>query len=482
MSDQQAKALDTIPAFITQAMADWHIPGLAIAVVQNGELNLLHGFGWRDKEAGLPVTTDTLFPICSLTKSFTASGLAVLADAGRLDWDRPVRDYVPELRLHDRAATERVTVRDLLLHRTGLPRHDWVHMAGTLDRMGQVRALQHLEPTADLRARWQYQNLMYNLAGVVTERISGNTWEGSIRAEILEPLGMGRHALSLDAMQKDPDHARPHVMLDGALRRVPVRPIHTIPSGGLAASIDAMARYLRMHLGGGSFEGRQLLSPAMSRLMQSPQIHVGASPWAELGEVHYGFGLDVLQYRGDKRVSHGGAWTGYCSALVMLPERGMGVAVLTNGHDHAVGPAIASTVFDRLCGRDEVPWLHRLSNLRDKAVKEQEERRAAWLQSRHHGTSPSHPAADYAGCYEHPAYGRICVMVEGGRLRLDGLGVTSPLTHWHYDVFMTDADPTIWIEGWPVMFGYGDTGRIDRMMIRLEPSLPEIVFSQVQSA
>jgi len=172
LSEQPTTVLDSIPAFITRAMADWHIPGLAIAVVQANELTMLHGFGWRDREAGLPVTTDTLFPICSLTKSFTASSLATLADAGRLDWDRPVRDYVPELRLHDRDATERVTVRDLLLHRTGLPRHDWVHMAGTLDRMGQVRVLRHLEPSAGLRERWQYQNLMYNLAGVVTERTS----------------------------------------------------------------------------------------------------------------------------------------------------------------------------------------------------------------------------------------------------------------------------------------------------------------------
>jgi len=299
-----------IPALITRAMADWHIPGLAIAVVQANELTMLHGFGWRDREAGLPVTTDTLFPICSLTKSFTASGLAILADAGRLDWDRPVRDYVPELRLHDRDATERVSVRDLLLHRTGLPRHDWVHMAGTLDRMGQVQVLRDLEPSAGLRERWQYQNLMYNLAGVVTERITGKNWEDFIRAEILEPLGMNRHTTSLNTMQADPDHTTPYVVLDGTLRCVPVRPIHTIPSGGLAASISSMAHYLRMHLSGGSFEGRQLLSPAVSRLMQSPQVYVGASSWAELGECHYGFGFDVLQYRGDKRVSHAGAWTG----------------------------------------------------------------------------------------------------------------------------------------------------------------------------
>ncbi len=478
MPGQRAHSLDGIDAFIERAMAEWHIPGLAIAVVQTDDPAVLKTFGWRDRDAGLPVTTDTLFPICSLTKSFTATALAMLADTRRLDWDRPVRDYVPELRLYDRDTTERVTVRDLLLHRTGLPRHDWVHMPGTLDRMGMVSALRYLKPTAELRAKWQYQNLMYNLAGVVAERISGKSWEDFTRMAILEPLGMERHALSLQAMQEDQDHARPHMVLDGELRKIPVRPIHTIPSGGLAASIGAMARYLHMHLDGGCFEGQRLLSASASKLMQSPLVYVGASPWAELGEGHYGFGFDVLQYRGDKRVSHGGAWPGYCSALVMLPERKMGVVVLTNGHDHAVGPVIASTVFDRLCERSELPWMQRLSDMRDKASQQDGQRRAAWLQARKQGTHPSHRAIDYAGTYEHPAYGRIIIIAEAEQLRLHGLGMVSPLTHWHYDVFMTDADPTIWLDGWPVLFRYGDTGQITRLMVQLEPSLPEIVFTR----
>ena len=478
LSHQRTHSLDGMDAFIERAMAEWHIPGLAIAVIRTGDPAVLKTFGWRDKNAGLPVTTDTLFPICSLTKSFTATGLAMLADAGRLDWDKPVRDYVPELCLYDHDTTERVTVRDLLLHRTGLPRHDWVHMPGILDRMGLVSALRYLEPTAELRAKWQYQNLMYNLAGVVAERISGKSWEDFTRAAILKPLSMERHAFSLQAMQEDRDHARPYMVLDGALQEIPVRPIHTIPSGGLAASIGAMACYLHMHLDSGCFEGQQLLSLSTSKLMQSPQIYVGASPWAELGEVHYGLGFDVLQYRRDKRVSHGGAWSGYCSALVMLPERKMGVVVLTNGHDHAVGPAIASTVFDRLRGRDELPWIQRLSDMRCKALQEDERHRAAWLQARKPGTHPSHPAADYAGNYEHPAYGRISIAVEEGQLRFHGLGMTSLLTHWHYDVFMTDADPTIWLDGWPVLFQYGNTGQIDRLMIQLESSLPGIVFTQ----
>jgi len=140
---QHAHSLDGIDALVEQGMADWHIPGLAVAIVQADSPAILKTFGLRDRDAGLPVTTDTLFPICSLTKSFTATGLAMLADAGQLDWDRPVREYVPELRLYDLDATGRVTVRDLLLHRTGLPRHDWVHMPGTLDRMGLVSALRY---------------------------------------------------------------------------------------------------------------------------------------------------------------------------------------------------------------------------------------------------------------------------------------------------------------------------------------------------
>src|SRR5215470_15797010 len=165
-----------LDALVADAMSEWQIPGLAVAVVQNGAVALLKAYGLRDVEAHLPVTIDTHFMICSITKSFTATGLALLVDERRLDWKKPVRDYIPEFRLYDAVATDRVTVRDLLCHHSGLPRHDWIWIPGDLSPAQMLAAMRYLEPSDDIRGSHQYLNLGYLVASMVTERVSGLSW------------------------------------------------------------------------------------------------------------------------------------------------------------------------------------------------------------------------------------------------------------------------------------------------------------------
>src|ERR1700674_5083905 len=197
MASQSVARSESIAAFIpalelliTEAMDEWKIPGLAVAVVQNGEVALVRAYGLRDVEAGLKVTTDTQFLIGSVTKSFTSTGLALLMDERRIDWKKPVRDYIPEFRLHDAVATDRVTVRDLLCHQTGLPRHDWVWMPGDRSTAELLGPLRHLELSRDIRAAWQYNNLCYNVAGLLIERVSGQNYEAFIRSRLTDRLGL----------------------------------------------------------------------------------------------------------------------------------------------------------------------------------------------------------------------------------------------------------------------------------------------------
>jgi CubicO group peptidase (beta-lactamase class C family) len=231
---------------VTEVMAEWRIPGLAMAVLRRDEPPALRCWGVCDIDTGAPVTTDTVFPICSVTKSFTATALALLVDEGKLEWDRPVREYLPEFRLRDPVATDQATLRDLLTHRTGLPRHDWVHMAGHLDNAGMLEALRHLEPSKPFRSAYQYNNLMYLVARLVLERVSGQRWEDFLRTRILLQLGMERATTSLeDMLAQHQDCAMPHLTIDDALRRIPVRPINTRPAGGICPSIAEMALYVR---------------------------------------------------------------------------------------------------------------------------------------------------------------------------------------------------------------------------------------------
>src|SRR5438105_920599 len=265
-----ALVADLVPeleTLIVQAMGEWKIPGLAIAVVQNGEVALLKAFGQRDVEAGLPVTTDTQFMICSITKSFTSTGLALLVDERLLDWSRPVRDYIPEFRLHDPVATGRITVRDLLCHHWGLPRHDWIHMPGDLSRAQMLAALRHLEPSQDIRNAFQYQNLGYVAAGLVAERISGVSWEEFTRTRLTDKLRI-RVSFTAEALAEASDAAVPYAMDGGTRLRTQLWPIRTAPAGAINASITGIANWLRFHLGRGEFDGQRLLSPALIGEMQ----------------------------------------------------------------------------------------------------------------------------------------------------------------------------------------------------------------------
>ena len=189
-SESVAAFVSELERLISEAMDEWKVPGLAITVVQNGEVALVRAYGLRDVEAGLPVTTDTQFLMGSVTKSFTSTGLALLMDERRLDWKKPVRDYIPEFRLHDAVATDRVTVRDLLCHHSGLPRHDWIWMPSDLSPAQMLAAMRYLEPSDDIRSAFQYLNLGYLVASIVAERVSGQRWTEFTRARLTDKLHM----------------------------------------------------------------------------------------------------------------------------------------------------------------------------------------------------------------------------------------------------------------------------------------------------
>jgi CubicO group peptidase (beta-lactamase class C family) len=469
-----------LDALVADVMAEWHIPGLALAVLRRDSPTLLQAFGLKDIASGTRVETTTLFPIGSITKSFTATGLALLVDEGKLTWDVPVREILPEFRLKDPVANERCTLRDLLTHRTGLPRHDWVHQPGHLDNAGMLAALRHLDPSKEFRSAFQYQNIMYLVAGMVAERITGQRWEDFTRGRILDPLGMADTTTSLEDMVSERiNHAAPHMFQDNVLARIPVRPIHTRPSGGICASIADVASYLQFHLDPTADRGASRLSADAATQLTVPQIYMGRSNFSDIGDVHYGLGFDITHYRGERQIVHGGAWSGYTSDLRMLPDRGFGVAVLTNGHWHSGCAVLSLSIFDRLLGLDPLPWFDRLrapaAALRAQRPKEIAAR-AATIRP---GTRPSHDLPDYLGEYEHPSYGVVRIVCNDGALRWHGLGLDLPISHRHYDLFELGADWSIWFENMTVQFHTDREGDIASLSVPLEPAVEPIVFRRM---
>ena len=327
---------------------------------------LVKAYGLRDVEANLPMTPSTQFVSCSITKSFTATAIALLHDEGRLDWTKPVRDYLPEFRLQEPGAADRVTVRDLLCHQSGLPRHDWVHMPGDRTAAELLGPMRHLELSSDVRAAFQYNNLGYNVLGLLIERVSGQSYASFVRSRLTNQLGM-RVSFTLEELEAAPEAAKPYMMHED--ERLPALrlPIQDIAAGALNTSVADFAHWMRLHLGKGEFEGKRLLPAALIAELHAPRIYTGSSSEAEFGEQHYGFGFQTASYRGDRLVSHGGGGPGWNTLMTLMPDFDLGVAVFTNRSPNMAPQILTWYIADRLRSRDPVDWRELFRKRRERS-------------------------------------------------------------------------------------------------------------------
>lgn len=471
----------------------WNVPGMAVAVVAKGKVIHLKGYGWRDAEAQLPVTPDTKFAIASISKSFTVSTLAALAKQGKLQWDGLVRDYIPEFKAFDPVVTERATVRDLVTMRTGIARHDLMWGIGVLSREELVHRLRYLQPNRDFRTAWQYQNLMYTTAGYLAGRAAGTSWEALVQREIFEPLRMTASGTSEAALVASPNMARRYALHDDGQVRIvpPMRGTDPIaPTGGVHASLDDMTRYLTMHMQGGRFEGREILAPADSRAMQTPQMAmqrpmtIDAGEFRELSDEAYGMGFLITHYRGHKLVHHPGNWDGYSLELSFLPDDSVGVIVLTNMYSTTVRDFVPWLVYDRLLGLSRSNWHARFLERARRSRALRAAARAREDSGRVLNAPPSHPLDAYVGTYTHPAYGAAVVTRDGEALRLR-LGLFEfPLAHYHYDVFRLEpprGDPVHDRFRFRVSFQTDVDGAVGSLSIPMEPSVPPLPFTRRRS-
>jgi CubicO group peptidase (beta-lactamase class C family) len=325
-------SLDGVDEFVAAQMKEWKTPGVAVAVIQGDTVILSKGYGLRDIEKQLPVTPQTLFAIGSITKSFTVTTLGTLSDEGKLDWDKPVRDFLPKFQLNDAVASDRATPRDLVSHRTGLPRHDLLWYGSPLSRKELFERLRYLEPSKDFRQLYQYNNLMFMTAGILVEELTGVKWEDAVRKRIFEPLGMRASNFSVNDSQHAADFAQPYREAKEQITLVPFRNIDAIgPAGSINSNAEEMIRYVQMHMNKGKFGEKQMVSAGFATQMQSPQMVVPGEPqFTELGASSYAMGLTVSTYRGRKVVAHGGAIDGFNALISWMPTEKIGMVILAN--------------------------------------------------------------------------------------------------------------------------------------------------------
>ncbi|MBC7986117.1 MAG: beta-lactamase family protein, partial [Sphingomonadaceae bacterium] len=354
-------ALADFEAYVAQTLAEWNIPGLAISVVRDGETVLAAGYGARDPASGAAMTEDTIFPIASMSKAFTSFGAGLLVDEGRMSFDAPVAAYIPGLALHDPAASAGLALRDMLSHRSGLPRHDaiWYHNEG-LTRDALVPRLAHLEESAPFRARFQYNNIMFVLSGLAIERVAGRDYESFTRERIFAPLGMARTMFSPEEAAADPNHTSGTEVLNGERINVPLfrnTPILN-PAGGVYSTAEDLAQWMRVHLSEGRLGETQVIAPATLADMHATRMVTGVGVREpEYVPTGYGLGWFTAIYRGRRLIQHGGNLNGVSTIVMMIPEERLGVTVLINQGQSELRDAMARAVLDRFLGESGRDWV-----------------------------------------------------------------------------------------------------------------------------
>jgi len=420
-------ASDRIDATVSRAMAAFDVPGMAVAIVKDGKLVFAKGYGVREAGKAPPVTPDTIFQIGSNTKAFTAAALAILVDEGKLAWDDKVIDHLPDFRMYDPYVTREFTIRDLLTHRSGLGpgAGDLMFVPATdMSRTEIMRGLRHLRPVSSFRSQYDYDNLLYVVAGEVIASASGQSWEDYIETRIMKPLGMTRCTASLGRVRDRANIASPHVVIDGKAKPVTAVNMDVIgPAGTINCSLADMTRWLTAQLGeGAAAGGPRLFSPERSAEMWTMNVVTPSSPALDgLLRTHfsgYGLGWDVSDSFGFKRVAHTGGVIGTVTSVAMIPELKLGVLVFTNQEAGAAMQAVNNQILDAYIGAPQRDWVDIASAyVAGKAAEAAatEKNVAARLAA---AAPPTLPFDAYAGTFRDPWRGDAVVRRDGDRLVL----------------------------------------------------------------
>jgi CubicO group peptidase (beta-lactamase class C family) len=468
--------LDRLRIVVDSLRKVWKVPGVGLGVIKDDKIILNEGFGMRSFKDSLPVTSQTLFAIGSSTKAFTATAVGMLVDDGKLEWDKPVRQYLPTFKMYDDFASQRMTITDLLSHRSGLPRHDFMWYNSTFSRKDIFDRLQYLEPNKDFRTDWQYQNIMFMTAGYLLEQVSGGTWESFVKSRIFEPLGMKTSNFSVDESQKTPDFAFPYREVKDTVKLIPFRNITTAgPAGSINSSVNEMLEWVRLQLNDGKVGEKQVISAATIANIHAPHMAMQQSQqYTEVLSNSYALGWFTKVYRGHQMVEHGGNIDGFSANVAFLPNDKIGLVVLTNLDGTPLPGLIRNYVTDIMLGFEPIDWSTRIKSNADLA-KTAQEKGEKDVTDRKPNTKPSHPLTDYVGEFENPGYGVLAIKLNGKSLDAVYNRITAKLEHWHYDVFRAHSEE---LEDLKLFanFSTNNAGDIDRVSLPLEPNAKEIVF------
>ncbi|MEO6199187.1 MAG: serine hydrolase [Sphingomicrobium sp.] len=471
------------------------VPGMALVIVENGETTLATGLGIRKLGAPERVDADTIFPTGSTGKAFTVAALATLVDSGKIGWDDKVIDRLPGFQMYDPWVTREMTIRDLLVHRSGLGlgAGDLLFVPrSSLSRAETVKRLRYIKPATSFRSGYAYDNVLYLVAGQLIEAVTGERWEDYVVRHLFTPLGMSKSTADSEPRFAEPDRAFPHARATGQVRGTGPQILlderdelgrNAAPAGGLAISANDMGKWLKVQLAHGTLPGGGgLFSDAQHEAMWQPTViqPIGRLP-AELELTQpmfdtYALGWDVRDYRGHRIVWHGGAVLGFQSVVVMIPEKNVGFAMEINSEDGEVMVGLMYELLDHYLGFANNDWPAKFAAFKQQRLAAANATLSG-AQAKPAKVGPSLPLSRYAGTYADPWYGNIVVSGTPAGLAIDFASTPrmgGRLDHWQYDTFVTRLDDRA-IEPAYVTFALDADGKVSR--VTMKPVSPTADFS-----
>ena len=483
-------------AYVERVIRTFDVPGVAVAIVKDGHVVLARGYGVRTLGQPNRVDADTRFGIASNTKLFTASAIAMLVEAGKIEWDAPVIRYLPDFAMYDPFVTRELTVRDLLVHRSGLGLGAgdllwWP--ASTYDRAEIARRLRYIKPATSFRSAYAYDNVLYLVAGQLIEKVSGMSWEEFVRTRILVPVGMSSSTVRHADAARGGNVATTHADVNGSVRAIaPMVSDNTNPAGGINASATDIAKWMIVQMDSGRIAPatagspeQRLFQPASTRQLWSIVTPIPVDGRAIPGFEHlrpnlrgYALGLGASDYRGNLQLQHSGGLPGFVSLVTMIPGKRLGVAVLTNQESSEAFDAITLRAIDAVLGAPELDYLGLFAARRDSARMQLAAASTRVSAARDSLPGPSLPVAKFAGRYADQWYGDVTIAMEASGLVMR-FGHTPQLVgdmiHWQHDSFLVKwRDREMRADAYAT-FALNPDGSIDQL--KMAPASDDVDFS-----
>ena len=464
--------------------------GFSVAVVQGDQVIYSKGFGYRDLENKIEADENTLYAIGSSSTAFTVALLGIMEEEKGLKFTDSPKKYLPELEFYNEKLNNQVTILDMISHRTGLPRHDlsW-YLFPTADKDSLLARVKYQEPFTGIRKQWYYNNFMYLAQGLITEKLTGKSWEDNIRERFFKPLNMTSSNVSISEMVAQPNISKGYSLEDFTTNKaMPYYDIAAIsPAGSINSSVKEMSNWLKIWLNKGKLGDTQVLPEAYVAKAVNPLMLVGGGiadkkfPDQHLNS--YGYAWFNSSYKGHYRLEHGGNIDGFSANVAFFPTDSLGIVVLTNQNGSALPGLVRDALADEILGLEKTDWVSYYSEKINKIKEQQEKAKAEKKSSTVPNTAPSHTLVEYTGKYNHPGYGTFTIEYKNDSLWAQFVRERVYLNHLHYDIFeaLTVKDNKVdTTSGGFLNFNFrtSDLGDIEAASLKLEPTLDPLTFKR----